>query len=149
MDRKPPALFDNALPERVRAAFGGLRGVAWVIDVERGRIAAATVAGLRRLGLSPSLAGGTLDGASPALVRLREVVRDWPGRGRDAPRSERLIFWSPAGPLHLICEVAVAARNSGSTYVSVRERSRKVSRPHTGKKETLKASADMRPLLSE
>ena len=149
MDRKPPALFDKALPERVRAAFGELRGVAWVIDVEKGRIAAATVAGLRRLGLSPSLTGGTLDGASPALVRLREVVRDWPGRGRDAPRSERLIFWSPAGPLHLLCEIAVATRNSGTTYVSVRERSRKASRPHTGMKEIQKVTAEMRPLLSE
>jgi signal transduction histidine kinase len=156
MDRKPPALIDKDLPESVRAAFGELRGAAWIIDVKRGRIVAATMAGLRRLGLSPSLTAGTLDGASPALARLREIVHDWPGRGRDAPRSERLIFWSPAGPLPLLCEISVAARNSGSTYVTVRERGRKASRPravinsHAGMKEPQKkVPADMRPLLSE
>lgn len=149
MESKLPVLLDSALPGRVKAALGELRGAAWMIDVGRGRIVAATGPGLRRLRLSrdSTHSAVTLDGASPALVRLREIARDWPGRGRDAPRSERLMFWSPAGPLPLLCEISVVMRRAGTAYVTVREHGRKAPRPRV--EEPATAPADVRPLLSE
>jgi two-component system cell cycle sensor histidine kinase PleC len=125
MNRKPPLVFETALPEAVRTTLGDIRGAAWVVDLEKGRIAAATAQGARRLGLSLEMteSAGRRAVAEAEIAKLRKIAHE-----RSAPPSggtleaEQLTFRTAAGPLPLSCEFSIPLQDAATPYVVVRQR---------------------------
>lgn len=124
MNRKPPLVFESALPEAVRTTLGDIRGAGWVVDIDKGRIAAATAEGARRLGLSlaKSRSAGKRAVAAPELAKLRNFAHE-----RSAPRggtleAEQLTFRTADGPLPLSCEFSIPLQDAATPYVVVRQR---------------------------
>ena len=103
-DRPNPGLF----PEE-RAVFEGPDVPEFTIDVAAGTLIAANPAGWKVWGhaAAPQPRPLDLDGAMPALRRLREILRG----GRGALEAERLTFWTARGRVELVC-VAAHARGS-------------------------------------
>lgn len=124
MNRKPPLVFETALPEAVRATLGDIRGAAWVVDLDKGQIAAATAQGARRLGLSLEMteSAGRRAVAEAEIAKLRKIAHE-----RSAPRigtleAEHLTFRTVDGPLPLSCDFSIPMLDSATPYVVVRQR---------------------------
>jgi len=77
---------------------------AFIVDTDAGALLGANPAGWKALGLDPATAAPplALDGAMPALRRLREIAEPRPP---DAARQETLTFWTARGLLRLTCRV--------------------------------------------
>jgi signal transduction histidine kinase len=125
MNRKPPLVFETALPEAVRATLGDIRGAAWVVDLDKGRIAAATAEGARRLGLSLEMteSAGKRAVAVPELNKLRAFAHErsaLPNGG--TLEAEQLTFRTADGPLPLSCEFSIPMQDVATPYVVVRQR---------------------------
>jgi two-component system cell cycle sensor histidine kinase PleC len=124
MNRKPPLVFEAALPEAVRTKLGDIRGAAWVVDLDKGRIAAATAEGARRLGLSLEMTGsaGKRAVAVPELNKLRRFAHDRSAPRSDTLQAEKLTLGTAAGPLSLACEFSIPTQDVATPYVVVRQR---------------------------
>lgn len=121
--------MQDGLADAAARALAELSGEAWVIDVGRGRVLAATPAGAAWLGLSTRSPPWSLDVAMPALRRLRELSHQQAGRLQEA---ERLLFWTALGPVETRCEVerlpAPWGREAVWLVVGHRERDEAVAR---------------------
>jgi signal transduction histidine kinase len=122
MQRKTPLVFETALPEAVRTTLADIRGAAWVIDLENGRIAAATAEGARRLSLSLEMTESAARRAvaAPELTRLREIAKEISVPGGAAASVELFKFRGAHGAL--TCEVSIPEQDAGAAYVLVRQR---------------------------
>jgi signal transduction histidine kinase len=111
-DRPNPGL-PGLFPEE-RAVFVGSEFPEFTIDTASGALIEANSAGCKVWGHDPTLQPLPLDldGAMPALQRLREILRG----GRGALEAETLTFWTAQGRVELVC---VAAPAEGS-IVSVK-----------------------------
>jgi signal transduction histidine kinase len=123
MNRKPPLVFEAALPEAVRAALGDIRGAAWVVDLDRGRIAAATAQGARRLGLSLEMteSAGKRAVAAPEIAKLRKIAHERSAARSDTLEVEQLTFRTTDGPLPLSCEFSIPMQDAATPYVVIRQ----------------------------
>ncbi len=124
MTRRRPVLFDPDVPRSARAALDTQDGGAvLVVDIARGRIAAANAAGLALIGLAATDAGAghldramhldsatRLDAATPALATLREAE----AAGASEIRSP-LVFWPSGGALRLEAHIAIV-RADGKAF---------------------------------
>src|SRR5690349_25176612 len=122
MQRKTPLVFETALPEAVRTTLADIRGAAWVIDLEKGRIAAATAEGARKLGLSLEMTDSAVKRAvaAPELTRLREFAHEVSVPGAK-PASAELFKFRGAHDA-LTCEVSIPVQDDERAYVLVRPR---------------------------
>lgn len=119
-------LFAEDLPAPVLAELEGGAHAAWLVDVERGRFAAANREGAALLGLAPVRAmpgpdAGTplLDAAMPALARLRALAAEADAGAQDkAGAPEPLVFWTPGGAVRLLARVRLV-RSGGRTLAVV------------------------------
>lgn len=94
--------FADDLPAPALSELGAAVAAAWLVDVGRGLILAANRAGGHVLGLEGCGAPLALDGAMPALARLRGLAAERnPG---DAP-PERLLFWGRDGAARPLCRI--------------------------------------------
>ncbi len=101
-------LCDIHLSPRAGAALEAARAPAWIIEPEGARVVAANGAGLELLALTRDGANAALDGAMPAVARLRALLSGPDALRGSAATSQKLVFWRPAGALRLSCSVAVA-----------------------------------------
>ena len=78
----------------------------FTIDARAALLVDASPSGWRALGLEPRTVNAPLaiDGATPALQRLRQIGSDTPPTRRDI---ETLTFWTASGPVHLPCRITV------------------------------------------
>ena len=100
-------LCDISLSPGASAALAAARAPAWIIDPEGARVVAANGRGLELLALNRDGANAALDGAMPAVARLRALLSG-PELRASAATGQELVFWSPAGLLRLSCTVALA-----------------------------------------
>src|SRR4249919_1611193 len=92
--------------ERVPCAGPPAAEPAFIVDTDAGTLLGANPAGWAAWGLDPATATPplALDGAMPALRRLREIAET---PGPDAAQQEALTFWTSRGLLRLTCRVEV------------------------------------------
>jgi len=111
MQRSGVLTFGTAWPAPVLSQIEGDGRAAWLITPDSGRIVAASPDGARLLGLKGDGAAPALDAAMPALVSLRAFVRcaSEGRRGRAAPSTLSLLFWTGAGARTLSCSVRVVS----------------------------------------
>jgi hypothetical protein len=97
-DRPNFGLFDQ---ERVPCAEP-----EFTVDTAAGLLLGANPSGWKAWGLDPATAAPPLaiDGAMPALQRLREIAG---GRGAASSGPEALTFWTARGVVRLVCRVEV------------------------------------------
>lgn len=106
MSRRPILAFAADVPADALAALEASGATpAWLIDVDRGRILAATASGAAVLGLSAGARAVLLDAAMPALRRLR-ALRDQEAVARQTG-AEPLVFWTGAGAVRCLGDVAL------------------------------------------
>jgi len=104
MQRPGILTFGEEVPALVLSQLGESGGAALVIDIETGRIVAASPEAARLLGLAPG-EPRSLDAASPALVTLRAIARAEPRGDRSHVPSASLLFWTRDRVLRLPCRV--------------------------------------------
>lgn len=104
----PPSLVDEVMSSSTPT---------WVIDVREGRLLAANAGGTAQLGIALPAGGTPLDLAMPALIRLREMVRE--GSAGEEHRAS-LVFWTSSGAVRQACQVRLAADAQRDTVVLVR-----------------------------
>ena len=92
---------------------------AFIVDTDAGTLLGANPAGWAAWGLDPAAATPplALDGAMPALRRLREIAET---QASGAAQQETLTFWTARGLLRLTCRVE-ATKVEGAVAVSVQE----------------------------
>jgi two-component system cell cycle sensor histidine kinase PleC len=126
MNRRAIVLFGEDLPAAVAAQLDAGEGAtAWVIDIDHGRVVAASGPGAALLGLGPEAGAGAdsarsplvFDAAMPALVRLRAVAAS--GEAPSGAGPEPLLFWTPNGAQRLSCRFRFA-RAGARTFAVVR-----------------------------
>ena len=85
----------------------------FTVDTGAGLLLGANPGGWKAWGLDPATASPPIavDGAMPALQRLREIAR---GHGAASPDPELLTFWTARGIVRLVCRV-VACGTAGVT----------------------------------
>lgn len=106
MSRRPPLIFAPDVPADALAALEASGATpAWLIDVDHGRILAATASGAAVLGLSAEPRAAPLDAAMPALRRLRALRSQEAAARKTGP--EPLVFWTRAGALRCLCDIAL------------------------------------------
>ena len=91
---------------------------AFVIDAGAGALLGANAGGWRAWGLEPATAAPpvAIDGAMPALQRLREIAG---GRGGVSSGPEALTFWTARGVVRLICRVETSSAAGATVTVKV------------------------------
>jgi signal transduction histidine kinase len=91
---------------------------AFVIDAGAGALLGANAGGWRAWGLEPAAATPpvAIDGAMPALQRLREIAG---GRGSVSSGPEALTFWTARGVVRLICRVETSSTKGATVTVKV------------------------------
>ena len=91
---------------------------AFVIDAGAGALLGANAGGWRAWGLEPATAAPpvAIDGAMPALQRLREIAG---GRGAVSSGPEALTFWTARGVVRLICRVETSSAAGATVTVKV------------------------------
>jgi hypothetical protein len=91
---------------------------AFVIDAGAGALLGANAGGWRAWGLEPATAAPpvAIDGAMPALQRLREIAG---GRGGVSSGPEALTFWTAGGVVRLICRVETSSAAGATVMVKV------------------------------
>lgn len=116
MSRRPILALGPDLPADALSAIDtGGATPAWLIDVDRGLVRAATASGAALLGLSAAMRAPPLDAAMPALHRLREL---WDAGAAPGPSPEPLVFWTRAGAVRCLCRVALL-RAAGTRLAAV------------------------------
>ena len=104
--------------ERVPCAGPPAAEPAFIVDTDAGTLLGANPAGWTAWGLDPATAAPplALDGAMPALRRLREIAETHaPG----AAQQETLTFWTARGLLRLTCRVEATKVQGVAAAVSV------------------------------
>jgi hypothetical protein len=91
---------------------------AFVVDAGAGALLDANAGGWRAWGLEPATARPpvAIDGAMPALQRLREIAG---GRGGISSGPEALTFWTARGVVRLICRVDTSSAKGATVTVKV------------------------------
>ena len=91
---------------------------AFVVDAGAGALLDANAGGWRAWGLEPATARPpvAIDGAMPALQRLREIAG---GRGGISSGPEALTFWTARGVVRLICRVETSSAAGATVTVKV------------------------------
>lgn len=110
MKRAPIITYAKHVPTPALSELEAANAPVWLIDVEGGRILAASAAGGALLGLDegaslrpdPSDSPPVLDAAMPALTRLRTLAAEAAG-----PVIERLVFWTRNGATPARCRVEI------------------------------------------
>jgi signal transduction histidine kinase len=104
--------------ERVPCAGPPAAEPAFIVDTGAGALLGANPAGWTAWGLDPATAAPplALDGAMPALRRLREIAAT---QAAGAARQETLTFWTAHGLLRLTCRVEAAKVQGVVAAVSV------------------------------
>jgi two-component system, cell cycle sensor histidine kinase PleC len=114
-DRPIPGLFNQE-----RALCAGSQFPQFAIDTAAGALLAANAAGWRAWGLDAALAPLplALDGAMPALRRLREVLHTGLAV---AAEGETLTFWTARGLMRLVCGIEAQAQDGSIVCVKALE----------------------------
>lgn len=92
-------------------------GPAWIIEPFKARILAANAAGAQRYAQGRRRPPVQLDGAMPALMRLRELASE--GAKTAGAHQERLVFWTAQGAESLTCELRRLAGAAGEVVFLV------------------------------
>jgi len=111
MTRRSLVRFETDLPDETIASLeqSGSRFVL-AIEVAAGRVVAATLEALARLGIDAAAGDGShghapsLDASMPALARIRAIAATDP-QGQGVHEPESLLFWGREGALRLSCRV--------------------------------------------
>jgi signal transduction histidine kinase len=104
MKRAHILTFGEAPAPSALALLEASGAAAWAIDVAGGRILAANPAGGALLGLDGGASPPVLDGAMPALARLRALAV---APQRDGEEPETLVFWTRHGAVRPRCRIQI------------------------------------------
>ena len=107
----------RAVSESLRAALEAAPGAAFVIDPRSAHLLAASAAGHRYFPALGPKYGLALDGAMPAVRRLRQAMRD----GQSVTGPLPLLFWTSRGARCLTCTVEAVSGLGGIPLVLLQE----------------------------
>ena len=136
-DRPLPGLFNQE-----RALCAGCEFPQFTIDAAAGVLLAANPAGWMAWGRDAALGASplALDGAMPALQRLREMLRAGIAHPAD---GETLTFWTARGLMQLSCSIEAEAADG--SIVRVKALEGVPARPTTRARAMDRASAEPHP----